>query len=260
MLSGFWSRVTQTVFVLDFEPLLRFWTDTILTQTTQSRLFSSTASGWCCLFSLFASKPARGRLGRQPGLARPCLQQRPKDWNLIQKDILRWLLHFLVHSKWMQQAKLNSILQKFFPSFFWLANDRKALKNLVIEAYPTHVLLVGTLCWRARYCFMRASLRTPLNCSWSSYVLCGMNSGDQIHWTLITPCHVSKVTMAAPQEISTIHPLSMVAVIAISSPLLSCPYGSTGKQFLGFQVAKKDVGHSKSYPCTSCETCLQLEQ
>ena len=66
--------------------------------------------------------------------------------------------------------------------------------------------------------------------------------------------------MAAPQEISTIHPLSMVAVIAISSPLLSCPYGYTGKQFLGFQVPKKDVGHSRSYPCTSCETCLQLEQ
>ena len=88
--------------------------------------------------------------------------------------------------------------KSFFPSFFGLANDRKALKNLVIEAYPTHVLLVGTLCWRARYCFMRASLRTPLNCSWSSYVLCRMNSGDQIHWTLITPCHVSKVTMAAP--------------------------------------------------------------
>ena len=147
MLSGFWSLVTQTVFVLDFEPLLWFWTDSILAQTTQSRLFSSTATGWYCLFSLFASKPARGWLGRQPGLARPCLQQMPNNWNLIQKDILRWLLHFLVHSKWIQQAKLNSILQTFFPSVFWLANDRKALKNLAIEVYPTHVLLVGTLCW-----------------------------------------------------------------------------------------------------------------
>lgn len=198
MLSGFWSRVTQTVLVLVFEPLLRFWTDTILEKTTQSRLFSSTTTGWYCLFSLFASKPARGRLVRQPGLARPCLQQMPNSWNLIQKDILRWFLHFLVHSKWIQQPKLNSILQKFFPSFFWLANDRKALKNLVIEVYPTHVRLVVTLCWRARYCFMWASLRTPLNCSWSSYVLWGMNSGDQIHGTFITPCHVSKVTMAAP--------------------------------------------------------------
>lgn len=111
---------------------------------------------------------------------------------------ISWLLHFLVHSKWIQQAKLNSILQTFFPSFFWLTNDRKALKNLVIEVYPTHVLLVGTLCWRARYCFMRATLRTPLNCSWSSYVPWGMNSGDQVHGTLITPCHISKVTMAAP--------------------------------------------------------------
>lgn len=147
MLRGFWSPVTQTVFVLDFEPLLWFWTDSILAQTTQSRLFSSTATGWYCLFSLFASKPARGWLGRQPGLARPCLQQMPNNWNLIQKDILRWLLHFLVHSKWIQQAKLNSILQTFFPSFFWLANDRKALKNLAIEVYPTHVLLVGTLFW-----------------------------------------------------------------------------------------------------------------
>lgn len=136
MLSGFWSRVTQTVFVLDFEPLLRFWTDTILAQTTQSRLFSSTASGWCCLFSLFASKPARGRLGRQPGLARPCLQQRPKDWNLIQKDILRWLLHFLVHSKWMQQAKLNSILQKFFQAFFDLQMTEKLSRIWPLRSTP----------------------------------------------------------------------------------------------------------------------------
>ena len=136
MLSGFWSRVTQTVFVLDFEPLLWFWTDTILAQTTQSRLFSSTDTGWYCLLSVFASKPARRWLGRQPGLARPCLQQLPNNWNLIQKDILRWLLHFLVHSKWMQQAKLNSILQKFFQAFFDLQMTEKLWRIWSLRPTP----------------------------------------------------------------------------------------------------------------------------
>ena len=88
--------------------------------------------------------------------------------------------------------------KRFFQAFFDLQMTEKLSRIWPLRSTPPMYFWLAHCAGGPRYCFMRASLRTPLNCSWSSYVLWGMNSGDQIHWTLITPCHVSKVTMAAP--------------------------------------------------------------
>ena len=154
---------------------------------------------------------------------------------------MRHLVHLLEYRKRIQQTDFKTILEKLFPGFPRLADNREALKNLISKVYSAHVFLIGTLCWRAWYWFTWASLRASQNCSWSSCAFWRMNGGDQIHWMFIIPSHGNKTSMASPDVMSTIHPLfhRRGDDNVLGKPSSICPYGSTSKYFFGFKLQRK---------------------